>query len=217
MTDEDAFRVDADCCLQCGVPELIAPELFEFGPGGGCRMRRQPANDEELGRMLEVLASQEVDCIAYHGHDPAILQRMGEAGLADYASDPAAARFATVVRDHLSFVWRPPPGEPATLRKLANRLRAWLREKAHFTVLPASPLAPSVVSFSWYGFEFHRVRFAHRHDGRFVAAAEPWDPAWQGVARTLADWLKVLPGAGPPAWHTAAGWKAGEPGAPHWR
>jgi hypothetical protein len=29
--DEDGFYVEPDCCLLCGVPEDIAPEIFETG------------------------------------------------------------------------------------------------------------------------------------------------------------------------------------------
>jgi hypothetical protein len=65
------FFVEDGCCTLCGVPWHIAPDLFSY-EDSGCWVNRQPANTEELGRMIRVLQTQELDCIHYRGNDPKI-------------------------------------------------------------------------------------------------------------------------------------------------
>ena len=82
------FYVEHDCCTLCGVPWSIAPELFDHN-NAGCWVSRQPQLREEQARIIEVIATQELNCIRYGGRDPAVLNGLANAmGLqqADYAS-----------------------------------------------------------------------------------------------------------------------------------
>ena len=56
------FYVLKDCCLLCGVPWEVAPELFAYDDNG-CWVKRQPATQAEHEQMLKVIAFQELDCI----------------------------------------------------------------------------------------------------------------------------------------------------------
>ncbi|MFO0618176.1 MAG: ferredoxin [Polyangiaceae bacterium] len=62
------FYVEADCCTHCGVPRATAPTLFDEDDAQ-CFVARQPANEQELKRMLDVLAGQELGCIRYAGRN----------------------------------------------------------------------------------------------------------------------------------------------------
>ena len=70
------FYVEKDCCLLCGIPELIAPELFEFKEDEYCYVKKQPANSEELQKMIEVVGDSEVNCIRYCGKDSKIMGKI---------------------------------------------------------------------------------------------------------------------------------------------
>ncbi len=104
-----AFYVDANCCTLCGVPEEIAPALFRMGDKH-CSVIQQPASTEEIGKAIEVMWSAELECFRYRGSDLAVLQRLGEVGLADMADDPGARAFPRKLKDHVSFEL--PPEDP---------------------------------------------------------------------------------------------------------
>jgi hypothetical protein len=56
------FYVEHGCCLLCGVPWYIAPELFAYDDSG-CWVMKQPADANEREKMLKVIDTQELDCI----------------------------------------------------------------------------------------------------------------------------------------------------------
>ena len=72
------FYVQESCCLSCGVPQLIAPELVgwteEKSPS--CYWIRQPESPEEVDRAIKIIHTQELGCHRYAGNDPAILERL---------------------------------------------------------------------------------------------------------------------------------------------
>jgi hypothetical protein len=63
------FYVEKDCCLLCGVPWHFAPELFGYDDSG-CWVARQPANENERDKMLQVIDAQELGCIRSRGTEP---------------------------------------------------------------------------------------------------------------------------------------------------
>jgi hypothetical protein len=67
------FWVEAQCCLLCGVPWDVAPDLFDYD-SRSCWVKRQPVTDDERRRMIRVLDTQELGCIHYSGSDPQLLQ-----------------------------------------------------------------------------------------------------------------------------------------------
>ena len=82
------FYVEADCCLRCGIPWELAPELFGRDPQDVCFVARQPGSAAETDRMLEVLLSQELECIRYEGSDPEVVTRLAARGRAQLCDDP---------------------------------------------------------------------------------------------------------------------------------
>jgi hypothetical protein len=53
-------------CLACGVPEMLAPEIFSWDESSGyphCFVKRQPESDAEFAKVLAVLRNQELDCV----------------------------------------------------------------------------------------------------------------------------------------------------------
>src|SRR5262249_36487930 len=79
----DPFYVRAGCCLSCGVPQQVQPDLFDRNEEGSCRMKRQPTTNEELDGMVRLFWAQDVGCLRYGGDDPTILRRLAELGLAE--------------------------------------------------------------------------------------------------------------------------------------
>ena len=67
------FFVQDDCCLLCGVPWHIAPDLFSHD-NTSCWVSRQPLTPDEQRRMLQVVETQELDCIRYRGRDATLLR-----------------------------------------------------------------------------------------------------------------------------------------------
>jgi len=191
-----AFYVDTNCCTLCGVPEAIAPALFRSGDKH-CSVIRQPASIEEIGKAIEVLWSAEFECFRYRGSDLAVLQRLGEAGLADMADDAGAQTFPRKLKDHVSFELSPEDSAASDAVTLARAFRNYLRaqdgyEGKRYTVLP--PLTPlsRTVRFSWYGGSFHSVSFAAdgSSDRRFATLNTPGNYVLLGLARILDEWLK---------------------------
>jgi hypothetical protein len=54
------------------VPVHIAPELFDEDKAG-CWVRLQPTGPVQHEQMLRVMATQDLGCIRYQGHDPGVL------------------------------------------------------------------------------------------------------------------------------------------------
>ncbi len=69
------FYAEGDCCINCGVPESLAPDLI--GRSGGesrrCAWKKQPSTMQELDQAISVLNMQELGCHRYGGTDPSIL------------------------------------------------------------------------------------------------------------------------------------------------
>lgn len=193
--DRDAFYIEAGCCLLCGVPEAIAPELFRTGHEH-CHFLRQPCSPAEIDKTIEAMRSSEVDCIRYGGSDGSLLKRIGEAGLASLADDPQVAAFPPQVRDRVCFS---APGSPNG-RELAALFRAHVRSSDRFRL--GFSLHPRTVRFSWWRRNFHRVTFQSLPDkGRQAAVLAPASPSsLQGLARVVDAWLRSSQGAEDIVW-----------------
>lgn len=83
---EGDFYVEDNCCTMCGVPELIAPELFggfdslHQATDNQCFVKKQPINESELRKMINVIESQDIGCIRYCGQNNEIKKRISECG-----------------------------------------------------------------------------------------------------------------------------------------
>jgi hypothetical protein len=72
----------SECCLDCGVPWTVAPEIFAEGEGS-CIVRRQPSGPTELRRVLRVFRNQDLNCIRYGGRNRRAIAILKRAGCAD--------------------------------------------------------------------------------------------------------------------------------------
>ncbi len=184
IVEDGDFYVEADCCLRCGVPEDVAPEIFHTGEHY-CSIVRQPCSPDEVDRTIRAMWSSEVDCVRYRGRDVIMLQRLARAGMASQADHGQSATAPTRLRDRVSFEMAEGTSLVASVR-IASEFRADMRAKGN-KVLPAL-LGKRSVWVSWFQKHFHRVRFADAGQGRFVARLGP-TTAIQGFAWLVDDWL----------------------------
>lgn len=72
------FYVDSECCMACGVPQAVAPDLVGWTDESTtfCYWIKQPHTADEIDRAVRVLNSQELGCHRYSGTDPQILRRL---------------------------------------------------------------------------------------------------------------------------------------------
>lgn len=186
VPDQGDFYVEPDCCLLCGVPEDVAPEVFRTGDDH-CSIVRQPCSRDDIDRTIRAMWSSEVDCVRYRGRDPAMLERLARAGMASQADhgDPFASPIH--LRDQVSFEM-PQGGGLLDAAQVAKAFREGMRTKGN-KVLPAL-FGRRSVWVSWYQNRFHHVGFADAGHGRFVARLR-WTMAVQGLAWLVDDWLRA--------------------------
>ena len=72
------FYIEQGCCMACGVPEAIAPDLVAHDEGQywHCYWKKQPQTPDELDRAVEILHTQELGCHRYGGTDASIIHRL---------------------------------------------------------------------------------------------------------------------------------------------
>ena len=72
------FYVEETCCMSCGVPQAIAPDLVRWTNEDlqQCHWVKQPQTADELDRAIQIIHAQEIGCHRYSGSDPAILRRL---------------------------------------------------------------------------------------------------------------------------------------------
>lgn len=186
ITDEDGFYVEPDCCLLCGVPEDIAPEIFETGETH-CSVKRQPCSQGEVDKTIRAMWSSEVDCIRYRGRDAALLDRLAAAGMIERADYPQRSSALATPRDRVNFRISVETGLPQSASQIASAFRNDMRASGK-RVLPAL-IGRNTVWVSWFQNRFHRVRFADEGNGRLVAHLRS-RIALQGLAWLLDDWLR---------------------------
>ncbi|HET9638947.1 MAG TPA: ferredoxin [Allosphingosinicella sp.] len=215
------FYVEDGCCIRCGVPHDIAPELFDWAEDEShCFVRRQPVDSEETDSMVRALWSAEVSCIRYCGTDPALLRRLAELGSAGECDvDPGRTRLR--FRDRA--VFRSRLGEADSAVDLADRFEASLRVEERpypYKFRPRRRWRPAKVIFSWDAGllgrrgHFHSVTFAKAggESGLFEARFGLWTSAIHGLALIVDDWLKGPEAAQDVRWFSADELRAGGSG-----
>jgi hypothetical protein len=72
------FYVQETCCMSCGVPQSIAPDLVGWTNEDlqQCYWVKQPQTADELDRAIKIIHAQEIGCHRYSGSDPRILRRL---------------------------------------------------------------------------------------------------------------------------------------------
>lgn len=179
------FYVEPGCCLLCGVPETIAPEIFHTGEHY-CSIVRQPCSQDEIDRTIHAMWSSEVDCVRYRGSDAAMLERLAQAGMAELADRRQSLKTPVRFRDRVIF--KVPTGSGLTnSTRVAGAFRTDMRAKG-LKVLPAL-LGKRSAWVSWYKNHFHLICFADAEQGQFVARLR-FTTALQGLAWRVDDWLR---------------------------
>ncbi len=203
------FYVEVGCCLACGVPQSLAPELFDEDAEHNCFVKRQPHTTAETDSMLRVVATQDIGCIRYRGTDQATLRRLVEAGEAAQCDAGPPPDVHQVRRDHVTFVaeergaaWTGPAVLQRLLRQLAGH--PYFNYKAT-PISEDEARRVTAVSVSWFQDNFHRIEIsATREPGRHVL--RHFGPP--RLSDTLHDWLAADDAFGDVRWQTEAEWEA---------
>lgn len=186
-TQDGDFYVEPDCCLLCGVPESIAPNIFETGENH-CSVKRQPTSQDEVDRTVRAMWSSEVDCIRYRGRDTSMLRRLARAGMADRTDHPIQSESTAKLRDHVSFYISAETNLANSAHFIADAFRDDMRTGDN-RVLPVI-FGRRDVWVSWYQNRFHLVRFIDGGSGLFIASLRS-RTALQGLAWLVDDWLRA--------------------------
>ena len=60
------FYVINECCLACGAPQSIAPNLIGTeSPSHHCFWKKQPETPAEVDQAIKIILTQELDCHRY--------------------------------------------------------------------------------------------------------------------------------------------------------
>jgi hypothetical protein len=191
------FYVEPGCCLLCGVPEDLAPEVFQTGEDH-CFVRRQPCSRDEVDRTIRAMWSSEVDCVRYRGHDPGLLDRLARAGMSGQADHPRRLGAQAALRDKVTFSMTSESGLSPTALGVASALRTDMRASGR-RVLPAL-FGRRSIWVSWFGNQFHQVRVIEECNGKLVAHLQS-RTALPGLAWLVHDWLRAK-GAEGVLWQT---------------
>jgi hypothetical protein len=196
------FYVVDGCCTACGVPESIAPEMFAFHAGSHCYVKKQPESTQELERAIQVVRTQELDCIRYRGTDPHVLRRLAEAGEAA-ACDYPAEGVEPVLRNVVTFA----------APESSGRLLAYLDEFVEHLRTSRPSLGVRTrrrwwnresLSIAWFENNFHRMT-VRRIDKRVVI----WHGGPLAISEWLHDWLRATSGPDDLRWYTRDEWEKG--------
>jgi hypothetical protein len=189
------FYVEDGCCTKCGVPDAIAPDLFEYDRTPQCYVRRQPESADELERMLTVVWSQELGCIRYRGSDERILQRLADAGAMEACDFPAKG-IEPVFRNIVRFAVH--DDRPVSLRDFAADLQ---RRQPHARIRTRG-WRRSSLSIAWYEDHFHKLTLERADGSRTRRVIRQEGPL--GLSIWLHQWLSETLRAEDVRWFSAA-------------
>lgn len=192
------FYVVDGCCTMCGVPQSIAPRLFG-DDRVQCFVKRQPATDEELWQMLQVVRTQEFDCVRYGGDDENISNRIAEAGEADKC-DAVQSRLEPVLRNVVAFSTTQAPVE-----LLARLERSLGSLRYRFTALEVTPRGARF-AVAWFEDDFHEVEVRSGGNTRWLRHTGP-----VALSEMIDDWLRAS-GCADARWYSDEELRQGNPG-----
>lgn len=75
------FYVEANACILCGAPEVVASGLMGHSDDG-CYFIKQPQTEEEIEYALNAIAVSCVSAVRYGGTDKKIIKRLYDMGCA---------------------------------------------------------------------------------------------------------------------------------------
>ncbi len=206
------FYVEAECCMSCGIPVDIAPDIFAFDDRH-CFVKRQPVQPDEIDRTLEVMNSQEVGCIRYAGHDLDIIRRLMESGEGASCDSDLRTQFREQVRSVLRVTF-PALSAIDFLRALVAfpRSQKMYDGTQRYTFSDEQAGDVARITFAWSGKAFHSLTVQQQADDVFLVRLYPL-MADQAVSRIVHGWLAALDQASEITWMTDAEYDAGARGA----
>jgi hypothetical protein len=190
----EGFYVVNDCCTACDVPHSTAPELFDYDESLHCYVKRQPENEIELYKALQVTWFAELECVRYRGSDENTIRRMAEMGNAHLCDSPVPQSIKPIFRNHVTF--QSSAETDLSPKQLAVEFKKWLLDDAYeylhysFKAIAVEPTQTSI-TFAWYENNFYTVNFSAFDDKStwhiFQSASEAVGS--RSVSRMLHDWL----------------------------
>ncbi|OCC00610.1 hypothetical protein BA190_32965 [Labrys sp. WJW] len=214
------FYVDDDCCVTCGVPLDLAPEIFAWATDvdlPSCVVVRQPTTPDEIYRTLAAVRGAEVPCIRYQGRDPEIGRRLVAMGEGDQCDFPPPPDACSVRRSHVTFGAIGATAFNVNVPEAAKSFLTHFKQgfeadPNHITREIECLDARAIVAVSWYQRKFHRIEFEALGDGRCLAVMRPHFPeAMNGLAGLVEKWLRNVGLFGDIRWYSLEQWQAGGP------
>lgn len=77
------FYVEDECCMSCGMPTTVAPDLFGYAEDGHCFVKTQPRTAGDHMRMISAILVADSGCIRYKGRNPTVQSQLINAGEGD--------------------------------------------------------------------------------------------------------------------------------------
>jgi hypothetical protein len=211
MNVEGDFYVEDGCCLTCGVPVDIAPDIFEYEEHS-CYVKKQPITPDELERTLEVMNNQEVDCIHYKGTDREIVRRLVESGEGNNCDSRLREFFQEKVRD-VARVTFPSNSAAVFIDALAAkaRIEKGYGSKSAYQFKQVVVEGDSAsIAVSWYNETFHTLVVTRQEADTFVLQLKAaMRLADHGFSRLIHRWLLTLPDASAILWMTEEEFRTG--------
>lgn len=215
------FYVEYGCCTACDVPFAEAPELFSYDSENHCFVRRQPTTKDEANRMFRAAFFAELRCIRYRGDDPATIQRLAEAGLADLCDSAPVSSVKEVYRNHATFdsveSGLSDPTAVGVAKMFMDFLRGcdWHLQLVYKFSEIRGDRATASFRYAWHRDNYHTVEFVFlglRERGWLVRIHAAEEPSGRSVARDVDDWLKTSDTFRSIRWYSPQEWASRELG-----
>jgi hypothetical protein len=191
------FYVEDGCCLYCGVPEVTAPEMFAWD-GDHCFVARQPATPRDFENMLEAMRMADLECVRYRGQAPDIVRSVVEYGQGYLLDVAPPTHLREIVRTYVTFDLTSEFSGQPTVRGVAEKLEAYLRETSdnprvnYKFVGVRVALGVASLAYGWAE-ELHPIEVlrSQRVDGSFLIRHSPVVLlGTRAVSRILDAWLR---------------------------
>ncbi len=203
------FYIAADCCTRCGMLEECAPSLVGQGDDDHCIITRQPETPDEIYQAILGIGGSEFGCLRYGGHDPDILERLGELGYSYFCDHPLEYANPLGVRTHVSFDL-PKPTTPAEIAQaFQSHLLALPRPWLKLATTPVEiMIGRATFKYSWSP-TWHTISVAQAADGTWLMNSTPPDALGAlSVAVDIHAWLSGVRQATNLRWYTVEAWQA---------
>jgi hypothetical protein len=224
------FYVVDGCCISCGVPHQIAPDLFAWDDNDGtCYFKRQPQTSVEIDKTVRVIGTQDVGCIRYAGNDSEMLRRLAELGGRSQCDVAPPRHIERKFRNHVTFCIG--PGTRLRALEVAEALKTYLRSREKELIESLSRSLGSdqldqyryrikdktnaertaAFSYSWYENNYHTVEILHlgEADREWLVRHSPTERVGsQAVSVHVHDWLISDGRFCLVRWYAAEDWKA---------